>query len=68
VLGVIPSEKYSDIPKHTTTGSVRSIRRAPGGGDIQVILIRLDILLPTFANPGIPDLLFSSVYHHLTLH
>jgi hypothetical protein len=45
VLGLVPNEKYSDIPKHANKGSVRSIRRAPGGGDIQLILIRLDTVL-----------------------
>ena len=41
-LGDVPSEKYSQIPKQACTGSIRSIRRAPQGGEVHQILVRIN--------------------------
>ena len=41
-LGVVPPDKYSHIPKQACTGSIRSIRRAPQGGEVHQVLVRID--------------------------
>lgn len=41
-LGDVPPEKYACIPKQACKGSVRSIRRAPHGGEVHQILVRIE--------------------------
>ena len=45
-LGVVPPEKYAEIPTQACQGTIRSLRRSAQGGEVQQILVRIQTKQP----------------------